>query len=172
MNQQRSKDENSDDLNFLINHIDLVDEEIKQWVSENPDKEKAVLEDTTLNSSHYKKITHEDLDRRQKLVHENQNQKIRIQHLHYLFILTIIWIIFIWAILILQGFKGYPFQQTSKIYNFLKFHLSDTVLIAFMTTTTTTVLGLYGIGAYWLFKGNKVNNEPNADTENSSEEPK
>ncbi|MDC5180543.1 hypothetical protein NRA14_14835, partial [Acinetobacter baumannii] len=51
-------------------------------------------EDTTLNSSHYKKISHEDLDRRQKLLHENQNQEIRIKHLHYLFILTIVWIIF------------------------------------------------------------------------------
>ncbi|MDN8341092.1 hypothetical protein QZK74_03865 [Acinetobacter baumannii] len=172
MNQHTNNDRHTNDLDFLVSHINLVDEEIKQWVSDNPDKEKAVLEDTTLNSSHYKKISHEDLDRRQKLLHENQNQEIRIKHLHYLFILTIVWIIFIWVILILQGFKGYPFQQTSHIYNFLVFHLSDTVLIAFMTTTTTTVLGLYGIGAYWLFKGKQEEKKQKADIENSSEEEK
>lgn len=172
MTQHANNGNNLTDLNFLIANIELVDEDIKQWVLDNPNKEKAVLEDTTFNSSNYKKVSHEDLERRQKLLHENQNQKIRIQHLHYLFILTIIWIIFIWMILILQGFKGYPFQQNSQIYNFLEFHLSDTVLIAFMTTTTTTVLGLYGIGAYWLFKGKQEDQKQKTDIENSSDEPK
>ena len=153
----QSSQNNSDDLSFLIDNIPLVDEEIKQWVSNNPNKEKAVLEDTSLNSTQYDKISHKDLKNRQKLLHEKQNQEIRIQHLNYLFILTIIWIVFIWSILLLQGFKGFPFQ-TPHIYNYLTFHLSDTVLIAFMTTTTATVLGLYGIGAYWLFKSKKIKN--------------
>lgn len=172
MTQHANNGNNLTDLNFLIANAELVDEDIKQWVLDNPNKEKAVLEDTTFNSSNYKKVSHEDLERRQKLLHENQNQEIRIKHLHYLFTLTIIWIVFIWIILILQGFKGYPFQQTSHIYDFLEFQLSDTVLIAFMTTTTTTVLGLYGIGAYWLFKGKQEDNKQKADTENSSDEEK
>ncbi|MDC5180542.1 ATP synthase subunit K family protein [Acinetobacter baumannii] len=41
-----------------------------------------------------------------------------------------------------------------------------------MTTTTTTVLGLYGIGAYWLFKGKQEEKKQKADIENSSEEEK
>lgn len=164
MPQHADNQKESNDLTFLIDNVALVDEDIKQWVLENPNKEKAVLEDTSVNNAQYKQITHKDLSLRQKLVHENQNQKIRLQHLNNLFILTIIWIVFIWSILLLQGFNGYPFQQTSDIYVFLKFQLSDTVLIAFMTTTTATVLGLYGIGAYWLFKSkngkSKVNNKP------------
>lgn len=159
MTQHANNGNNLTDLNFLIANVELVDEDIKQWVLDNPNKEKAVLEDTSVNNAQYKQITHKDLSLRQKLVHENQNQKIRLQHLNNLFILTIIWIVFIWTILILQGFSGYPFQQTSQIYTFLKFHLSDTVLIAFMTTTTATVLGLYGIGAYWLFKSKNSKNK-------------
>lgn len=154
-----NKPSNSDDLNFLMNHIDLVDEDIKQWVSKNPNKEKAFFEDNSLNSKKYKEISIKDIKRRQEILHENQNQQVRIQHLKYLFFLAIIWIVFIWGILIIQGFKVFPFPLNPQKYINLEFHLSDTVLIAFMTTTTATVLGLYGIGAYWLFKSNAPKNK-------------
>lgn len=151
MTQQQNDEQ--DDLSFLNANIELIDQEIENWVSEQtPDREKAQLEDTSVITAQYKESTAQDMAMRQGIAHEQQNQKIRIQHLNYLFILTIIWIVFIWLILILQGYAGYPFRQTSKIYDFLPFHLSDAVIIAFMTTTTATVLGLYGIGAYWLFK--------------------
>lgn len=35
--------------------------------------------------------------------------------------------------------------------HYLRFKLSDTVMVAFITSTTATVLGLYGIAAYWLY---------------------
>ena len=35
--------------------------------------------------------------------------------------------------------------------HYIDFKLNDSVLIAFITSTTATILGLYGIAAYWLF---------------------
>lgn len=51
MTQHANNGNNLTDLNFLIANVELVDEDIKQWVLDNPNKEKAVLEDTTFNSS-------------------------------------------------------------------------------------------------------------------------
>ncbi|MDC5611535.1 hypothetical protein OIN81_16860, partial [Acinetobacter baumannii] len=82
MTQHANNGNNLTDLNFLIANVELVDEDIKQWVLDNPNKEKAVLEDTSVNNAQYKQITHKDWSLRQKLVHENQNQKIRLQHLN------------------------------------------------------------------------------------------
>lgn len=92
-------------------------------------------------------VDEEDYDKREKeqRLHENQEaHDLRIKHLGRLYWLSVGWILGLFIIIALQGFacKG--------------FHLSDTVMVAFMTTTTTTVLGLYGIGAFWLYK--KVKN--------------
>ena len=51
---------------------------------------------------------------------------------------------------VIGGF-GQWFTPILNDFSYIPFNLSDTVLIAFMTTTTTTVLGLYGIAAYWLY---------------------
>ncbi len=48
----------------------------------------------------------------------------------------------------------------------LHFEISDSVLIAFMTTTTATVLGLYGIAAYWLY------GKPKQEGKNTSKDKK
>ena len=71
----------SEDLNFLMDHVELVDEEIKQWINENPNKEKALLEDNSLKSKTYKQISHQDLVNRQKLLHEKEEHALRKQHL-------------------------------------------------------------------------------------------
>ncbi|KDD42468.1 hypothetical protein L529_0530 [Bordetella bronchiseptica MBORD901] len=55
----------------------------------------------------------------------------------------------VWIVVVLQGFRGIP-QQWGSI-----FALSDAVIIAFITSTTASVLGLYGIAAYWLFGNGK-----------------
>lgn len=86
---------------------------------------------------------------------------LRTKHAWLLFGLTVVWILFVWLVVLLQGFGqwffSYPELKADEFH--LKFALSDSTLIAFMTTTTTTVLGLYGIAAYWMYKGGKAGND-------------
>jgi len=82
-----------------------------------------------------------------------QNHEIhglRIGHAKLLFCLTVAWVAVIWLVVLFQGF-GQWFIPIPDCLEYIKFKLSDAVMIAFMTTTTTTVLGLYGIAAYWLY---------------------
>ncbi len=69
------------------------------------------------------------------------------KHLHYvrlvllaaLFILVITWLLSIAGLLIMIGFRVWDFALTDKI------------VIAYMTSTTVSVLGLFHIAAKWLF---------------------
>jgi len=88
----------------------------------------------------------------QKLHEAKENHQLRQRHAKKLFILAITWISILWIILLIQGFGKFPFPSLLENYENLEFKLSDSVLIAFMTSTTTTVVGLYGIAAYWLFR--------------------
>ena len=91
-----------------------------------------------------------NLDQDQRRKHDNEIHGMRKWHAWLLFGLTVGWIIFLWIALLLDGF-GQWFFPISDGYKYIKFEISDSVMIAFMTTTTTTVLGLYGIAAYWLY---------------------
>lgn len=152
-------DNKNSDLDFLNKNIPIVQEDIRDWQVKNPDQKKAVLESSLVNNNEYKAKNHKEHKRKQKLDHENQNQELRKKNLRNLFLLTLVWVVMVWTIVLLQGFGGFPLQLQSN-YIYLNFKLTDTVLIAFMTTTTATVLGLYGIGAYWLFKSKKNINKP------------
>ncbi|NHN67454.1 hypothetical protein G7W60_06360 [Pseudomonas fluorescens] len=86
----------------------------------------------------------------QKRKHNNEIHGLRVVHAWLLFGLTIVWIFVIWIVILFQGF-GRWFVPMLPGFEALHFKLSDAVLIAFMTTTTATVLGLYGIAAYWMY---------------------
>jgi hypothetical protein len=82
------------------------------------------------------------------------NQEIRhTKHLHYvrlfllaaLFILVMIWLSSVAALLLLQGFRVWGF------------YLSDAIIIAYITSTTVSVLGLFHIAAKWLFSAGFAN---------------
>lgn len=92
---------------------------------------------------------------RQTRQHESDIHSARLNSLRNLFLFAVGWAVLLVIIVILQGFRC------------LGFNLSDTVLIAFMTTTTTTVLGLYGIGAYWLYKSNKIDKKQRSKEDQS-----
>jgi hypothetical protein len=62
-----------------------------------------------------------------------------------LFALVLVWVVTVWVFLFLQGVG-----KTPRYPNWA-FKLSDTVLIAYITSTTASILGLFGIAAYWLF---------------------
>ncbi|MGY2374839.1 hypothetical protein ACW9IB_10055 [Pseudomonas sp. SDO524_S393] len=91
-----------------------------------------------------------NLDQDQRRRHDNDIHGLRKWHAWLLFGLTVGWIVFLWVALLLDGF-GQWFFPIPESYRYIKFNVSDAVMIAFMTSTTTTVLGLYGIAAYWLY---------------------
>lgn len=86
---------------------------------------------------------------------------IRTKHAWLLFYLTVAWIVIVWIVILLQGFGQWFFPTPPLTPNqfYLKFKLSDTVTVAFMTSTTATVLGLYGIAAYWMYGNGKLKEE-------------
>lgn len=70
-----------------------------------------------------------------------------------LFGLVVVWVVTVWVFLLLQGIGKTPW------YPNWAFKISDTVLIAYITSTTASILGLFGIAAYWLFGKPKVPEE-------------
>ena len=86
----------------------------------------------------------------QQYQHNNDIHDLRMSHLKLLLGLALVWIFVILIVVLLQGY-GQWFFPIIDGYFLLKFNLSDAVVIAFITSTTATVLGLYGIGAYWLY---------------------
>ncbi|MGG3796526.1 hypothetical protein ABEU86_20005 [Pseudomonas paraversuta] len=120
--------------------------------------------------------------RQQAEIDELGQAKIEREQLHVLrttstrklFILTVVWLSVIWLVLFLQGFGQWflPYPYPGSDQEYLKFHLSDSVMIAFITSTTATVLGLYGIAAYWLYgkKPPSKSEKPNPDKKDDAED--
>lgn len=84
---------------------------------------------------------------------------MRISHSNALLLLAVVWLFVIFVVILLQGF-GQWFTPIPDGYKYLDFELSDTLLITFITSTTGTVLGLYGIAAYWLYGKPKAAAKP------------
>lgn len=88
------------------------------------------------------------------LEHEKDLHNIRKNHLDRLFYLTCVWSGLVVYILISLGlgrllwFSATPSHHT----DISPFKLEPSVIIAFITSTTATIIGLYTIAAYWLFK--------------------
>ncbi|MSU95327.1 hypothetical protein EB795_15565 [Pseudomonas mandelii] len=98
-------------------------------------------------------------DQAQKRNQDKDIHGMRMSHSRLLLGLALIWIFVILAVVLLQGF-GQWFTPLLKGYGYLPFKLSDSVVIAFITSTTATVLGLYGIAAYWLYGKPKLEGKP------------
>jgi hypothetical protein len=69
---------------------------------------------------------------------EKDRHKLRVPYIDRLYWLTVIWLLIVIIFLSLQA--------TVK-----KFNLSDSVLIAFITSTTVSVIGLFVLVGKWLF---------------------
>ena len=76
---------------------------------------------------------------RQEIAHTKHLHYVRLFILAALFILVLCWLGSVALLLLLQGFKVWGFW------------LSDKVIIAYITSTTVSVLGLFHIAAKWLF---------------------
>lgn len=107
----------------------------------------------SLDDFKFQRLQTEIDDLSQQLCERRDLHSIRTKHAWLLFGLTIGWVGVIWLVVLLQGFGQWflPFPAPSPDEKYLKFTLSNTVIVAFMTSTTATVLGLYGIAAYWLY---------------------
>ena|ERR1700755_1605749 len=84
---------------------------------------------------------------KQRLLVEEDRHKLRIPYIDKLFWLTVIWLLIVIIFLILQA--------TAKNY----FNLSDGVLIAFITSTTVAVIGLFMLVGKWLFPSEQKEGE-------------
>lgn len=150
--QPETQPENEDGLIDIPFNMADIDQYAIESIQTNPqDLVQTTQESALLGTGDYRKKNLE-----QQLKEQEQTHEIRKKHLGRLFFLTLSWVVVIWLVVILQGFGKVP--KLSAIHD-LAFKLSDAVLIAFMTTTTTTVLGLYGIAAYWLYGGKKTPSE-------------
>ncbi len=97
--------------------------------------------------------------------HNADIHELRRKHMGRLFTLTVVWIGIVWLVVLLQGFGRWFLLWPNEIpgeSKILPFKLDSTVIVAFMTSTTATVLGLYGIAAYWLFGKNKPTEDKKA----------
>lgn len=88
------------------------------------------------------------------LEHEKDLHKIRKTHLDRLFYLTCVWSGLIIYILISLGLGRLLWFSSTPSYHtdIAPFKLDKSIIIAFITSTTATIIGLYTIAAYWLFK--------------------
>ena len=87
-------------------------------------------------------------DRRGEEVHDlRQNRDERKKYAHRIFLLICSWIGALFAILILQGFGG---------SRWLRFSLTQPVLLATIGSTTVNVLGIFYIVAHYLFPSIKA----------------
>lgn len=96
-----------------------------------------------------------------QLLERRDLHKLRKRHSSRLFGLTVAWVMVVWLVVLLQGFEQW-FTPLFSGYEHLKFKLSNTVAVAFITSTTASVLGLYGIAAYWLFGKPKSDEKTNS----------
>lgn len=117
------------------NILDLESISALENVSEIPDSQTA-LESKTLESEELKA----------RIAKLNQDIKLRKKYSGKLYWLISIWLIAIFALLLLQGFLG----KTDI------FMLSDKVLITIISGTTINVLGLFAIVANYIFPKESV----------------
>ena len=102
-------------------------------------KEQLFSSDTLIQQ---KAVTSEEKAAEQKLRIREDEHHIRTTTNNLLAWISVWWLFLTEIIVILQGFSDYYW-----------FSLSDSVMIAFLTTSLGTVLGLWGIGlGYYFFK--------------------
>ena len=83
-----------------------------------------------------------------KQEHEQKKRNLKIDYVGRLFLLIVGWLVVVLVYVLMAGFKWKGFE------------LSDNVLIAFITSTTVSVIGLFHYVAKWLYP-NELLTSPN-----------
>lgn len=154
--------------------IEVVPEDVGPSKSSSSQKAEDPDPGRSLDDYKYKRLETEIEDLSQQLSERKDLHSIRTKHAWLLFGLTVGWVGVIWLVVLLQGFGQWflPWPAPGPDEAYLKFNLSNTVIVAFMTSTTTTVLGLYGIAAYWLYGKKPPVKSEGADKEKKDSENK
>lgn len=112
-------------------------------ISEAASKDKPKFEDSTVPDLHLALEQHkhnfELQSLKQKLLEAQDTHNLRLDYIKRIFCLVCIWLALVVISVFLSGFK---------LYNFA---LPNSVLIAFITSTTISVVGLFIVVSKWLF---------------------
>lgn len=79
----------------------------------------------------------------QQLQEAQDTHKLRLRYADKIFWLVCAWLVGVVIAIFLSGLNAFGFK------------LSDNVLIAFITSTTVTVVGLFAVVAKWMFPNSK-----------------
>jgi hypothetical protein len=85
--------------------------------------------------------------------------EIRKEYTNKLFFLTLSWLFVVGMFVFLTGMKLWRFNDPSCKENCFGFSLPENVLIAFITSTTATVIGIFIIVARWMFPSKEQKEE-------------
>lgn len=120
----------------------------------------------------FKKGDYDDYQKRYiEIVLDNleKEAELRKREFKKLSYIAIGWTLTIILITIVQGFGAFPVQWFTGTFTYLKFNLSNHAYIALVTTTTATILGLYTIAAYWLYRKDALTFDFLKKTENNND---
>lgn len=111
-----------------------------------PDKEFSDSPNLEIDLEQHK-LSHEVELLRQELKESQETHTLRLSYSGKIFYLVCVWLVCVTIAVFLSGFS------------FQGFSLSDKVLIAFITSTTVNVVGLFIVVAKWMFPSNPNNNK-------------
>jgi hypothetical protein len=104
-----------------------------------PPPESSIQVDDERKTLEYEKLQLDNKKLLSKLEEAEDLHKVRKRYTGRLFWLTVRWLVAVVIFIGLAGFRAWDFR------------LSDTVIVAFITSTTVSVIGLFLIPAKWLF---------------------
>jgi hypothetical protein len=84
----------------------------------------------------------------------NDIHTMRLEYANRIFTLVVLWLIAVGIAVLASGFGG---------VNDRGFYLSDKVLIAFISSTTINVIGLFIVVAKWMYPSTPTNGKPSDD---------
>jgi hypothetical protein len=91
------------------------------------------------------------------LSHESKKRWLKIGFAFLLFLLVVFWLL---VVLVYIGFAG---------FKYLGFELPEAVLIAFITSTTVSVIGLFHYVAKWLYVSDGAPELPSSEVKRKPE---
>jgi hypothetical protein len=136
-------------------------EEILKEIRIVPDDSSTLLEEKAyLDTTSEKAFKTEELKSRKEYNQLlKQNRKERKKYARLIFRLTCIWTLVIFVIIIANGLTSIANHK------YFEFHLSDSLLITLITSTTLNFFGFFLLVVKYLFNSNDVNFQPTRKSE-------
>lgn len=119
-----------------------------------PKNENVIAEILTEKEKVSEALAREKLKTKQlenQIVQDDDIHELRKEYVPKLFWMIIGWLFAVALFVFLTAYSADNINNPDCRINCARFNLSDNVLIAFITTTTATVIGLFVVVAKWLF---------------------